>query len=63
VVGEAADAFSALRVAASLDLDVVLLDVHLLNSRGCEAASHIRMAMPLVRIIMLGNFDGSDQPG
>ena len=63
VVGEAADGESALRTVQSLAPDVVLLDVHLLNSSGYEVAARIRAAMPLVRIIMLSSFDGTDQAG
>jgi DNA-binding NarL/FixJ family response regulator len=59
VVSEASDASSALRVVASLDPDVVLMDVYLLNSIGFEEASQIRMPMPLVRIVMLASLDGS----
>jgi DNA-binding NarL/FixJ family response regulator len=61
VVGEAADGESALRAAQRLVPDVVLLDEHLLNSSGFEAAARIRTAMPMVRIIMLASFDGTDQ--
>jgi two-component system, NarL family, response regulator NreC len=63
VVGEAADGESALSAAQRLIPDVVLLDVHLLNSSGYEVAARIRMAMPLVRIIMLASFDETDQAG
>lgn len=63
VVGEAADGESAVRTVQSLAPDVVLLDVHLLNSSGYEAAARIRATMPLVRIIMLSSFDGTDQAG
>jgi two-component system, NarL family, response regulator len=61
VVGEAADGESAPRAAQSFVPDVVLLDEHLLNSSGFEVAARIRTAMPMVRIIMLASFDGTDQ--
>jgi DNA-binding NarL/FixJ family response regulator len=63
VVGEAADGESALRAARRLVPDVVLLDVHLLNSSGFEVAARMCAAMPMVRIIMLASFDDSDEAG
>jgi DNA-binding NarL/FixJ family response regulator len=61
VVGEAASGESALRLAQSLTPDVVLLDVHLLNSSGFEVASLMRAVIPQAQIIMLTSFDGAGE--
>lgn len=58
VVGEAAEAESALQAAHTLMPDVVLLDVHLGNGSGFEVAARMRTEIPQVRIILLTSFVG-----
>ena len=53
VVGEAADAGQAQRLAAQLQPDVVLLDNHLPGVRGVDAVAGLRQAAPGARVLML----------
>ena len=53
VVGEAADAGQAQRLAAQLAPDVVLLDNHLPGVRGVDAVAGLRQAAPGARVLML----------
>jgi two-component system nitrate/nitrite response regulator NarL len=53
VVGDAADAGEALRRAAELQPDVVLLDNHLPGVRGVDALPDLRRAAPHTRVVML----------
>jgi two-component system nitrate/nitrite response regulator NarL len=53
VVGEAADAGEALRRAAELGPDVVLLDNHLPGVRGIDALPGLRAAAPGAKVLML----------
>lgn len=53
VVGEAGDASEALRRAADLQPDVVLLDNHMPGVRGVEAIAALREAAPSARVILL----------
>ncbi len=53
VVGQAADAGSAQRLAASLAPDLILLDNHLPGVRGIDAIAALREAAPAARILML----------
>lgn len=53
VVGDAADAGQALRRAAELQPDVILLDNHLPGVSGVDALPALREAAPQARILML----------
>ena len=59
VDGEAADAGEALRLAARLQPDVILLDNHLPGVRGVDAIRNLREAAPATRILMLTVSDDS----
>lgn len=59
VVGTAATVADAARLAASLSPAVVLLDYHLPDGSGADAARLIRAAMPHAAIVML-SADASD---
>ena len=53
VVGEAADAAAARRLARELAPDVVLLDIHLPDGDGVEAAEAILAERPATAVVML----------
>ena len=53
VVGDAADAGEALRRAAELQPDVILLDNHLPGVNGVDAMLGLRDAAPKARVLML----------
>jgi two-component system, NarL family, response regulator DegU len=53
VVGEAADGEEATELAATLEPDVILLDVTMPIVGGVEAAGRIHAAQPAIRIVML----------
>jgi two-component system nitrate/nitrite response regulator NarL len=53
VAGEAADAGEALRRAAEIQPDVILLDNHLPGVRGVDAVQTLKDVAPHVRILML----------
>ncbi len=53
VVGEAGDAGEALRRAAELQPDVILLDNHLPGVSGVDALQGLREAAPKARVLML----------
>ena len=59
VDGEAGDAGEALRLAARLQPDVILLDNHLPGVRGVDAIRNLREAAPAARILMLTVSDDS----
>ncbi|MBI5277197.1 MAG: response regulator [Burkholderiales bacterium] len=53
VVGEAADAGEAVRKAAALHPDVILLDIHLPGVTGIQALQGLKEAAPCARVLML----------
>ena len=57
VVGEADDGNAAVRLAASLRPEIVLMDVRMPGGGGIEATRRIVDADPAVRIIILTTFD------
>jgi len=59
VVGEAADGRSALKMAATLDPDVVLLDIYLPDLDGFEITSQLQAANRAA-VILTSSRDGSD---
>lgn len=57
VVGEAADGPSAVRLAARLSPDVVLMDVEMPGGDGVTATARIAAEQPAVRVLILTMFD------
>jgi DNA-binding NarL/FixJ family response regulator len=57
VVGEAADGDEAVREAARLDPDVILMDVRMPRLDGIAATERIVAASPRTRIVILTTFD------
>ena len=57
VVGECADGPSAVRRAAALAPDVVLMDVEMPGGDGITATARILAAQPATRVIVLTTFD------
>lgn len=53
VVGEAADGPSALRLAADLAPDAVIMDVGMPGMDGIEAAAAVRVAAPDTQVVIL----------
>jgi DNA-binding NarL/FixJ family response regulator len=53
LVGEANDAGSAIRLAAELRPDVILMDLHLPGRSGIEATRDVRASQPSVKVIAL----------
>lgn len=53
IVGDAADAGEALRKAAELQPDLILLDNHLPGVRGVDAIGQLRHAAPAACVVML----------
>ncbi|MGH9076533.1 MAG: response regulator [Acidimicrobiales bacterium] len=57
VVGEAADGEGAVRAAAELDPDVVVMDVRMPGTDGVEATRRITQTAPRCRVLVLTTFD------
>jgi DNA-binding NarL/FixJ family response regulator len=60
VVGEAGDGDEALRRAAELDPDVVLMDLRMPVLDGVGATRRLRVEQPKVRVIALTTFDDDE---
>ncbi|MBI3732887.1 MAG: response regulator transcription factor [Chloroflexi bacterium] len=61
VVGEAADGAEAVRQAAHLHPDLILLDLEMPQMDGVEALSHLRTQSPDLKVIVLTAFDTDDK--
>ena len=61
VLGEAADGAEAVRLAAKVKPDVVLMDLRMPNLDGIEATRQIIAANPAVKVIVLTTFDTDNQ--
>ena len=57
VVGEATDGLEAVRLAASLEPDLVLMDLRMTGIDGDEATSRILAAQPTVRVVVLTTYE------
>jgi DNA-binding NarL/FixJ family response regulator len=60
VVGEAANGEEALRLAAALHPDVILMDVRMPILDGVAATRRLRAAHPDIRVIVLTTFDDDE---
>ena len=61
VAGEAADGEAALRRAAALRPDVVLMDLRMPVLGGVEATRRLREAFPSVQVLVLTTFDDDEE--
>jgi DNA-binding NarL/FixJ family response regulator len=60
VVGEAADGDAALKQAAALRPDVVLMDLHMPVLDGIAATRRLRVEQPGIRVLALTTFDDDE---
>lgn len=56
IVGEADDGVGAIRLAARLEPDVIVMDIYLPGMTGIDAARHIKTRFPQMAIIGLSVF-------
>jgi NarL family two-component system response regulator LiaR len=61
VVGEAADGQQAIKQAAALQPDVILMDIVMPNMDGIEATQQITRRQPEVRVLALTSFAADDK--
>jgi DNA-binding NarL/FixJ family response regulator len=61
VVGEAADGAAAVRLAAQLRPDLVLMDLRMPNLDGAAATAAILAENPAVRVLVLTTYETDDQ--
>jgi len=62
VVGEVASGEDAVAAAASLDPDLVLMDINLPGISGIEATRRIVAADPDVKVVLLSTYAAEDLP-
>jgi DNA-binding NarL/FixJ family response regulator len=60
VVGEAGDGDAALKLAADLQPDVVLMDLHMPVLDGIAATRRLRVEQPGIRVLALTTFDDDE---
>jgi DNA-binding NarL/FixJ family response regulator len=60
VAGEAADGREAVNIAASLQPDIILMDLHMPGTNGVEATRRILQTSPHIGIIMLTMIEDDD---
>lgn len=60
VVGEASDVAGAVQVIEATVPDVVLMDIHMPDGTGIEAARAVKSSVPSCRIVMLTMSDDAD---
>ena len=60
IVGEVSDGVEAVRKAAELKPDVVLLDLSLPRLNGVEAANRIRLSTPMTKIVFITAYRDSE---
>jgi two-component system invasion response regulator UvrY len=60
VAAEAGDAREALRLAGTMALDVVVLDISMPHMSGFEALNQLRAQFPRLPVLMLSAYDESD---
>ena len=61
VVGEAASGEEAVRLAAELKPDVIVMDLMMTGINGVETARRIRDAVPETRVVILTSYGTSDE--
>ena len=61
VIGEAQDGEEALEAAATLQPDVIVMDINIPLLNGMQATRRIKEAHPHIRVIMLTAYDDDEQ--